>query len=46
MLALPFDPIERAKEVEEVVVKNGKRKYYRFRHTSLNILLMPFQFLD
>jgi len=32
MLTLPFDPIERAKEVEDIVVKDGKRKYYRFRY--------------
>ncbi len=28
---LPFNPIKRAKDVERIVVKNGKRKYYRFR---------------
>lgn len=27
----PFDPIERAKEVERVVMKEGKRLYHRFR---------------
>jgi uncharacterized Fe-S cluster-containing radical SAM superfamily protein len=33
MLKIPFDPIRRAKEVEEIVMKNLKRKYYRFRFT-------------
>lgn len=27
----PFNPIERSKEVESVVLRNGKRLYYRFR---------------
>ena len=27
----PFDPIERSKEVERVVMKDGKRLYHRFR---------------
>ncbi len=31
MLELPFNPIERAKEVEEVVMQGLKRKYHRFR---------------
>lgn len=31
MLKLPFDPIQRAREVEEIVMKDLKRKYYRFR---------------
>ncbi len=31
MLKIPFNPIERAKEVENIVCKNDKRKYYRFR---------------
>ena len=31
MLKIPFDPIERAKEVEEIVMKGLERKYYRFR---------------
>jgi uncharacterized Fe-S cluster-containing radical SAM superfamily protein len=29
--AEPFDPIERAKETEAIVMQDGKRKYYRFR---------------
>ena len=29
--AVPFDPMERAKETEALVMKDGKRKYYRFR---------------
>jgi uncharacterized Fe-S cluster-containing radical SAM superfamily protein len=29
--AVPFDPIERAKETEAIVMQDGKRKYYRFR---------------
>ncbi len=32
VIKMPFDPIERAKEVEKVVVYGGKRKYYRFRY--------------
>jgi len=31
MLDLPFDPIKRAKEVEEEVMEGLARKYYRFR---------------
>lgn len=31
MLKLPFDPLERTKEVEELVMKELKRKYYRLR---------------
>lgn len=31
MLKLPFDPLERAQEVEELVMKNLRRKYYRLR---------------
>ena len=31
MLNLPFDPIKRAKEVEELVMEGLARKYYRFR---------------
>jgi len=31
MLDLPFDPIRRAKEVEELVMQGLSRKYYRFR---------------
>lgn len=30
----PFDPIERAREVEGVVMRNGARRYYRFRHAN------------
>ncbi len=32
-LKLPFNPVERAKEVERIVMHDGKRKYYRFRYT-------------
>jgi len=31
MLDLPFDPIKRAREVEEAVMQGLARKYYRFR---------------
>ncbi len=31
MMRFPFNPIERAKEVERTVMQNGKRLYYRFR---------------
>ncbi|MCX7974486.1 MAG: radical SAM protein [Candidatus Aminicenantes bacterium] len=31
---LPFDPIERAKEVEKLVLSGERRKYYRFRATG------------
>ena len=31
MLDLPFDPLQRAKEVEELVMEGLARKYYRFR---------------
>jgi uncharacterized Fe-S cluster-containing radical SAM superfamily protein len=31
MLSLPFDPLERAKEVQELVMEGLARKYYRFR---------------
>ncbi len=31
MLELPFDPIQRAEEVEQIVCKGDSRKYYRFR---------------
>ncbi len=30
-LRFPFDPVERAEEVERLVLKDGKRLYYRFR---------------
>jgi len=30
-LNFPFDPVERAAEVERLVMKDGKRLYYRFR---------------
>ena len=33
MLKLPFNPVERAGEVERVVMHDGKSKYYRFRYT-------------
>lgn len=28
-----FNPIERAREIEKIVMKGNKRKYYRFRYT-------------
>ena len=31
MIKFPFNPIKRAREVENVVMKNSLRKYYRFR---------------
>ncbi|RLB07806.1 MAG: hypothetical protein DRG50_01655 [Deltaproteobacteria bacterium] len=31
VLRLPFNPLQRAEEVEELVMKGQKRKYYRFR---------------
>jgi uncharacterized Fe-S cluster-containing radical SAM superfamily protein len=31
-LEFPFDPIERAKEIENLVMQGSKRKYYRFRY--------------
>lgn len=31
-LDMPFDPIERAREIESLVMKGSKRKYYRFRY--------------
>ncbi|ADB57620.1 radical SAM protein [Archaeoglobus profundus] len=30
---MSFDPIERARKVEDIVMQNDKRKYYRFRYT-------------
>lgn len=30
-LDFPFDPLQRSEEVERLVLKNGKRLYYRFR---------------
>jgi len=33
MLKLPFDPIERSRKIERIVVRNNRRKYYRFRYT-------------
>jgi uncharacterized Fe-S cluster-containing radical SAM superfamily protein len=30
-LTLPFDPLERSGEVEQAVMKDGRRMYYRFR---------------
>jgi uncharacterized Fe-S cluster-containing radical SAM superfamily protein len=30
-MELPFNPIERAEAIEKIVMKNNKRKYYRFR---------------
>jgi len=29
----PFNPVERAKEIEDIVISKGKRKYYRFRYS-------------
>ncbi|HWQ19237.1 MAG TPA: radical SAM protein [Methanotrichaceae archaeon] len=31
---LPFDPIQRSKDVESVVMQGDKRRYYRFRNTE------------
>ena len=33
-MQFPFDPIERAREVEELVMRDNERKYYRFRYQS------------
>jgi uncharacterized Fe-S cluster-containing radical SAM superfamily protein len=33
-LSFPFDPAERAEEVERLVIRNGRRLYYRFRGAS------------
>jgi uncharacterized Fe-S cluster-containing radical SAM superfamily protein len=30
-MEFPFNPVERAETVEKIVMKNNKRKYYRFR---------------
>ncbi|MCR4396487.1 MAG: radical SAM protein [Candidatus Saccharicenans sp.] len=30
-LDLPFDPLERSRQVEKLVMDSGRRKYYRFR---------------
>ena len=30
-LPVPFDPLDRAREIEAVVMRDGMRKYYRFR---------------
>ncbi|MGQ9801911.1 MAG: radical SAM protein [Candidatus Saccharicenans sp.] len=30
-LSLPFDPLERSRQVESLVMDSGRRKYYRFR---------------
>lgn len=30
-LNLPFDPVERSRQVESLVMDSGRRKYYRFR---------------
>ena len=30
-LSMPFDPIQRSREVEQIVMKGDKRRYYRFR---------------
>jgi uncharacterized Fe-S cluster-containing radical SAM superfamily protein len=32
--SLPFDPIERSKAVEAIVMKGNARRYYRFRHAN------------
>jgi uncharacterized Fe-S cluster-containing radical SAM superfamily protein len=34
MINFPFNPVERAKQVESIVMKNLERKYYRFRYAS------------
>lgn len=31
MMSLPFDPIERAQEIEAIVIRGLQRKYHRFR---------------
>lgn len=28
-----FDPVERSKKIENLVMKDGERKYYRFRYS-------------
>ncbi len=33
MFKFPFNPLERAREVERIVMHDSKRKYYRFRYT-------------
>ena len=33
-MQFPFEPIERAREVEELVMRDNERKYYRFRYQS------------
>ncbi len=33
-LSFPFDPIERAKEVESLVMRGDRRLYYRFRSSA------------
>jgi uncharacterized Fe-S cluster-containing radical SAM superfamily protein len=30
-ITVPFDPLERAREIEAIVMRDGMRKYYRFR---------------
>ncbi|MGB9906535.1 MAG: radical SAM protein, partial [Candidatus Saccharicenans sp.] len=30
-LNLPFDPLERSRQVEKLVMDSGRRQYYRFR---------------
>ena len=30
----PFDPIERSSEIENIVMRNSSRRYYRFRHSG------------
>jgi len=33
-MILPFDPIERSKEMEKIVMRGNERAYYRFRHAD------------
>lgn len=33
MMQKPFDPFERASEVEKIVMQGSRRKYYRFRYS-------------
>ena len=33
-MILPFDPIQRSREVEQIVMYDDKRMYYRFRFAN------------
>jgi hypothetical protein len=41
MLILPFDPIQRAHEVEQIVMQGDMRRYYRFRSGRVTMRLAP-----